>query len=758
MTEANVPVAENMTSKQGSVVIAYHEATQCYFCPETEELVFIAASHAGKFETHWRVMNMHMDEFHQAKGNYSSALEHLAHAAATSTLSSLERGKRTTAVSAAESELEQKRKALQEHLGQFSLEGMSYDDVVELIPVFEKGVKNRRGSKPKPYVYVKKQYFRTTQEGRKLHTVALKGKDKKSAKESIYSKDKNGNTRIDTSMLAKQLTDLQWPKLKLELQDVLKWSGSDFDLDTLKSDFVLFDWAESWNNSLLAQTEGLGANVDVSRGAQFMRFASNVGASAQFDLAEGQASIKGEAKASVTMASASVNLEAFVPDRLGWKLSYTSANGHEFEMGMLRLHIIPQLTGFIGASVVVEGQLQVVVKGNQQMLVGQPGGRLPRFTDRNHRGAVFYKQMAEEDEGLQLTGEAFAGARAEASLSGGLQWLKPTPPPGVVFGLDGILKSTGEYTNFCTIGSNISGLAGAGIGGKFNCTFINGRFCFHVAASLCWGLGAKGGLIFEVGVNTIVEFGAWLVYQLYRLDYGFFELVDSDAFEAYSQYCVMQMADIEDNIYALYNASKIDVQLVYKDFLGFIRNIADEGLRSQEASQRRNRLATNTIAQKQDLLRYTPESKGMLLYLLTRHGKWDRLDTLNYGGDLLPDPFNDRKEAVLWVLRSIQTLAEWKKVLSRVTPDGTRLEESDSIVIDQEQKIVDFLQLGFNRDQDMYDAKANLSTIRNSLKKEVAWGYALAMNNTNYYKLNVADNPHYPQRCVFGPCEKEPVV
>ncbi len=145
--------------------------------------------------------------------------------------------------------------------------------------------------------------------------MSLKGKDKRSAQASIYSKDKNGKTVISGSNLAEQVMALEWPKIKLELRDVLKWSGSDFDLDKLKSDFVLFDWAESWSNSQFSGTRELNESLDLSRGAQFMRFASNVGASGEFDVAKGTAAFKGEATAALTVATGKVSYTAYVPDR-----------------------------------------------------------------------------------------------------------------------------------------------------------------------------------------------------------------------------------------------------------------------------------------------------------------------------------------------------------------------------------------------------------------------------------------------------------
>jgi len=755
MSQAETPDAVNRLSRKDTAEVAWYQAAQCYYRPETEELIFIADDHAGKFAGHWREMNLRMDEFHRANAQYSSALEHYAGAAAKAALLPQEEEKRRRAVAAAEAELEKSRAALKERLGEFSTSGMSYDDVVELIPVVH--AKAGRSGKPKRYAYVKKGYFSEGQTGKKLHAVSMKGKDKKSAKESIFSKDKHGNTLISTSKLAEQLTALEWPKIKLELKDVLKWAGSDFDLDELKKDFVLFDWAESWNHSLNKGTEKFSENVDVTRGAQFMRFVSNVGASGEFDVQKGNVAFKGEAKSSLTLASGLVNFNAYVPDRVGWALRYTNAKGVDFNMGMLRLCLTPELSGFIGASVHLEGQLQVVMQGDQQLLAGQPGGRLPRFSERKTRGAVFHQQMAAEDEGLKLTAQGFAGARVEGSLKGSLQWLKPTPPADLNSSVAGLLQSSGEYTDFCSIGGSIAGLAGAGAGGKFYCTFINGRFCFHVAASLCWGLGAKGGVICEVGTNNIVEFGAWLIYQLYRLDYGFFDLVDVGAFQAYSRYCVLQMADAERDLIKVYGDLKGGFDNVAEKFEQFVKIVADENKAKFEASKQRNQLAANVIARRQDLLIYTPETKGVLLYLLTRHGAWDHLDLDNRVKGVIPDLYWQRKEAVIKVLRSVQTRREWWQMLSRMTPDGKKKETNNdaSLIEQQEQNLVDFLKEGINRDGDFYKAREELAAIYNGLKINPALGYALAMNDTVYYRLNSISNPNYPVRCLFGPCAEQ---
>ncbi|ENU2137315.1 hypothetical protein [Klebsiella michiganensis] len=79
------------------------------------------------------------------------------------------------------------------------------------------------------------------------------------------------------------------------------------------------------------------------------------------------------------------------------------------------------------------------------------------------------------------------------------------------------------------------------------------------------------------------------------------------------------------------------------------------------------------------------------------------------------------------------------------------------MVQEQERQLREFLQEGFNRDDDMNRKAAELLVMQifNRLKteQELSRGYALAMNNTDWYNLNRAPNPHFPQRCEFGPCE-----
>jgi len=753
MSGADISVAENRICKSKPVVVAHHQSVQCYFRPETEELVFIADSEAAEFEAHWKEMQQCVNDFHQEKINYSVAIEEYGIAAETTTAPE---ASFHDAVVRAEKNLELKREKLKEKIGEFSTQDMKYNDVVELIPVSGQSAKRKAGKKRAPVVYVKKGYYSKGKDGRKLHTVSLKSSDKKGGAESIFERRSDGKIRrIDDQKLKRQLAGLNWPKIKIDLKDVVKWAGLGFDPEALSMDCSLFDWADSWNAAAQGEAKW-GDHIDFEGGAQFMRFVSNFGANVEIDPRKQQFSVKGEGGGSLTAAAGMASFSIYAPDRIGWALTVNPSDENEvpFDLGMMRLSLNVRLAAFIGATLQVEAQFQVVSSGDQQTVMGQPG-RLRRFSERRSRAYDFHQQMNSEDEGIELSAEAFAGARAEGTLTGSLQWLKPTAA-GETNG--GILETTGEYVDFCKIGPSIAGLAGVGAGLSFHCTFINGKFCFHFAASLCKGAGAKGGFICEVDGNTFLEFGAWLIYQLNERNYGFFRVMDEDAFEVYTKYCVMQMEVVEANVYEYYSLVKKTIENIADDFTKQVGELADETKKSIDASRRRNQLAKNVITRQLDLLRYTPEAKGILLHLLTRHGKWDNIDPGNIG---FLDRYGERKEAVLCVLRSIQSKPEWHKVLSRVNAQGNGPSEGyDELdaVERHERSLVDFLELGRDRDREFYEIKyerSELAIIYDRLKEFGSSGYALAMNDTVYYKLNVGRNPNYPRRCKFGPCSAD---
>lgn len=740
MSDNNKPVSQGqLDKKENNIITVEHESVDTYFITGTQELILLTAEASKQLDEHAREIMTCVDEHHKASENYSAALENYGKVYSqpekSAELDNLE-----NEVVAAEKILQEKKDALQSTLGDFEATGAGYKEVVELIPIATKkkpGSKRGVGSR---YAFVKKGYIDKLGVGVR-HKVKITGKDKASASESIFTRDGNKNIKgINTQKIKNQLKELDSDNTGIKY-----FSAEDIG----KVDKTLTDWADSWNKSLARANEtDVNANIDVSAGAQFLRFTSNSGASGEWDPYDGKLSFKVEHSSVLSIASGTVSAKFYMPDRIGWPLKYAVEDRVKpLDMGMLRVYFETSLIGFAGASAQVESQIQVTTIGTKQVVMGIREPELPRFRQRRATGAQFHnaREGKNEDEGLTASAEVFGGAKATLKLAGGVQWLQPKALTEYQGKTGEKAKAAAEFVDFCSISESLVGMAGLGIGGTFKCDFVNGRFCFKIAASLCVGVGAKGSFEAAVDYDKLSDFGGWLIYQLYGLDYAFFELVTERAFSTFSKVCVMMLTDIESEIKEFLKSTNATVITIEERFSDFVASI-EQGL---EASKKRNQLALNIISDKQCLLSYTPESKGMLIYLLTRHGVADHIDTDNRGDKIIPDIYSDRKNAIIIILASIQTQKEWFEVFSHCTADGSSLSGGNpalKYMVSQKQmnNLRDFLQEGMNRDHEM-------ETIYRRLRVNPAWGYPLVWNNSEAYRLYNGVNLLYSKSAMFSP-------
>lgn len=768
MTRQETPSSESqLNNSENSAKQVEHTSPTLYFRPDTEMLVLLSDEVSGGFDKHGKELADCVDLRKQAGEHYSSLIEKYGLLFAEVEKSDAQ-SKAEDEVAAAQAEYQKRIDELKAHIGEFAADKTGYEAVIELIPIKGTAKKGGRALKSNKYHYVKKGYFDGLKEKNKLHIMTLRGEDRDSAKESIYI-----NGRIDTTKLRKQLTDFKPPKLSPVKFGEVKIIP-DID-ETLK------DWADSWNFS----ANGKGSSgVDVSAGAQFMRFTSNLGAAGEFDPENGTVTTKVEGSAVLTVASACARATLYYPDRIGWALHFkhstkdtdsagqtSPADGDKkvttlsdvvssFNMGMMRVKLEADLVGFLGASVQAEGQVQVVLIGDgendQQLLSGRSDAKMPPFKGRRSKGAEITK-MEDSDKGVRRSAEVFGGAKVEASLKGVVQWLEPKSSEELR-GLKGEeKKAAADFKDICTIGGSIAGMIGIGRGSSFHCFFRNGKFHFKIAASLCCGPGAKGAFICDVNTENFVQFGSWLVYQLFILDYRFLEFIAQEAFEAYTQLCVLNVIEEITDIYkTLSDKSTMD------DISTLFRKKADEVVerisKGWQSSKKRNEISLKINSNPQGLLKYTPEAKGILLFILTRHGVLDHADTENYGDDFIPDIYGDRKKAIILVLESIQTKREWQKVMLHRTADGSEI--LSSTIEGQERELRGFLNKGKSRaeyfdslrnDLDSIQDKNELDKIYNRLKNLPSWGYPLVMNSTPEYALNIGVNQCYRNSNEFNP-------
>lgn len=778
MSGQQPPAAENTLSKsEENVVSVKHTSCQCYFRPETGDLIFLSESDSGEFDELTQKLSRLMALLDDAREKYSAAMQ--AYFNKKKDIVNQEKlPSYFNAVVAAELEVEKATKAIQQEVGEFDAE-KGYSPVVELISLepLKKSVYGRF------YCYLKKSDYDAFKE--KLTLFNLKN----FGSEDFYQRDKDGNIVA----INKDEIIARYKKIKESLSEMCGGSKS-FSLEG-EYDKSLADWADAWNERDDYSMEG--QIIDVSAGAQFLRFSSNAGASVEWDPRKGEGQIKGEAQAELILASAHASTTFYQPDRSGWQLKFIiNDENKEANLGVLRAKLEASLTGFAGASANIEGNLQFVVSDGQQKIMGirSPLSRL----EERLRG-IHVDTEKEPTLTMDVGGELFAGVKAGGTFGGALQWLKPfnslvehLPDMLRTFGIDAVLSGDkvldkviqsrdlltgdsaeeGEFTDFAAFNVGAEVQAGVGLSGDFSFTFEQGKFKFHVAAGICLGAGAEGSAQGEVSPQQFTEFAVWAVYQLYGMDYHHFKVISKDAFMALTYILLMGGKYVYENYF---NKLRVNISTVFEDFDDFIKEMATDISGAVEASNKRNQFAESINRSPSNVYAFTPEGKGIALYLLVQDGSYDRIDLNNHrlasvidntenGPILLPDTGHERKKAVLTILSSIQTRREWTEVLVRMTASGEKIPAAmpeARQVEHQEQIIRTFLQIGLNQDKklDALITQLELRDFRETyqrLKDKPAFGYPFAPNCSKQYALYCDDNPWYTSLCHIVP--QDPTV
>lgn len=761
MSEQSTPAATHSLSKvEKNVKVVFHKSCQCYFRIETLELIFVDETDAAELEKEMNKLCVLIDIQQKAKVDYSQAIEVYGEAmkdiANKDKLSEYE-----DKIATAEMALDEAIKALQSELGEFD-EQAGYKPVIELIPVqpLNKGIYGRC------YSYIKQSDYDALKSKFTIISVDTFSGD------AIFTKDDQGNiTGINISALKTKLASAQ--KVIKQMMDNTMAVSADISYET-----TLTDWADAWNNQYKEYSKE-GNYIDVSAGAQFLRLTANASTLNTWNPDTGEVQIKGEAKADFAIFCGKVNSTIYVPDRVGWELKFMVNDKKEAKIGVLRAKIDGELTGYVGASAQAEGNLQFVTFNNKQLLMGNrtPGSR---FAARKKEGVII-KDSKENPKGLELKGEAFGGAKVGGSLGGALQWLKPfnslvdeLPDMLHTFGLDSpalqkILPSIsqsekkkeahlGEFQDFASLTLGGDAELGIGLSGEFRVRFVKGKFRFHIKGSLCLGAGAKGEVEGEITPELFQEFAIWVIYQLYGIDYKHLTIITKEAFLALSYILIMGGKAIYEGYYKNISSEFEDIKA---DFNDFIVKISTELTEAKRRSTERNDFSDVINTDPGSVYMFSPEAKGIALYILTGDGAYDRIDINNQGDGFLPDTNKNRKRAVLHILSSIQTKREWKKVLTRITKDGTVFPgNEDAIVKLAQENLTTFLQIGFNRDKELEAIidKLNLrdfDEVMSRLKNSPAYGYAFSPNCSKQYYLHCDDNPFYTSLCHFVPVDTQ---
>ena len=782
----------SLSKEHSDIVDIESEPIQVYISPETEEIII--PENPKLFEDEWRLLHYYSEKSRQYEELYSESInllnriemnkqglksnddlkdEILAQSQKISKAIEKPIDLNSGSINELENLFSQSLTMLEDEKYQLKSEwedetmedGTTFSEIVELLPVMIKDPSKSGNIRTNRFAYLRKVVISEDRSNRikirELNSSTRESGSTKQGSDSIIEEDRHGNKRYNLGKLAKQLTT---PEAKSKLLEISLFGDSGYVLGDL-----IKPWAEELEN-ILSFDEELGI-LDISGGAQFMRYAYTAQIKSDIDLLKGRINLKGELSGEVALAKGAIAASIFIPDRLGilWQLEGLDSQGkvQSYPIGHFRLSLGADLTGFIGASVGICAQLSVqVVEQNgvkRQVLSGNKGGKKNKnFKSRNQQGNSINQQIKDTDaQGTSFDASAFAGARAEVGVVGALQWLKP-----LSFYSEEERKKLDnqlEFEDFASANPKVGLMAGIGAGFSFYCQLRDGKILIRCHASLCCGVGAKGSLEFAVDFTLIKQFLSWFAHQLFWSNYSYLEFIALDTFK-HLKYMMTLVIGFKESVSDLLATTLEKVTKI------FIRYVSSFSKKLEDVAER-NQLAENILNDEELLLFSPPESKGMLIALLMQVNALDKkgswwLPLLSpvYGiQQLLANHFyTKRSEAIIKILHTIQTQREWVQVMKNIELDTEKLDaaKSDAVAAENEQKLREFLSLGFFNLNSRYEqhyaelinqenlkqSEALLTSIKDIIAKKPAYGCPVMLNTCPEYQLRTENDGYLPWR------------
>lgn len=492
--------------------------------------------------------------------------------------------------------------------------------------------------------------------------------------------------KIDTEELIKQLKEAS---ASLKFEDELLED----------SNVVLTDWAKKMNKGLTWPKENDKPDdestyhqyVDISAQAQLMRYSQGAGLSAEFNPLEKKATAKMEGHSSFALGEAKASTELFIPDRLGMALLFpakASAGlaGDVCNMGAIRYTINAVLSGNVGASLGIELGVEADFSGEMAKGYGIKGSpaKLAPPPPPGQRKINLTIPLPDVQAGGEIG--AFAGVQAGGNVSGAIEWFDPHPDDDKQIAHDSnkkIVAKEKKFTAIAKLSLGVTVQAGAGGSAVFYVTYINSRFRIYCKAALCWGVGAKGSLGFEVDGNSFSAFMKSFMYMLRNVDYQ--KLEQMMAGDSFRSLCAIPLIMAAQGVQA--------VDAMYAETLDVLNALKQELLNENSRVKLMNSILSNP-----DQLKYTPpETKGALIAMLIDNTWVDWADPRNQNNDFFSinswkiGPLKKRKQAVFMAMKWIQSQADYRNVMQHLSslPGGKKGNEQLN-----EQRIIKFLSLG----------------------------------------------------------------
>lgn len=686
---APMPAKEAVTNtRQGSLEEAHAQKALLFLRPETGEIIAVPEIEGPRLRSHYMKWSALMADYHAANAALMACdIRRMALAQADATKKFVDPQIQEEVQRNWEWAIKWRDEAhakLREELKPLDKIGTSGKQLVELIPLMEKegdnpyqltiendgpeldgtdlkhswGIKGGVGlrdkfnafSDPKNPAQLPEKlvYVRSDQ----LKPAWPKFKDAQSVKWSeVYQKGPGGQRKLDQTKLKRYVTE-QVKKVKIESKDFIK-------LEAEKCGTLASEWAEQWNKTANWRQEGklvagpLTGDIDLSAEAALMRYLMGGSLNATFDPFKAGVNFKAEGGAEVALAEGKAGASLYLPSMDGWMLYLMDLERARYDLGAIRVGASCELKGAVGASLAGELSLGVEMKdveitdANGKKLIAKAPHIYGRPAPKGSRRARAVEVSGTEpvnvggvDAGLNV----FAGAKANAELKGALQWRNPE-------------TRDKAFEDFASVAPSVGGMAGLGGKTKLQVQYVDGVFRIVADAGICLGIGPQGKIEFAVGAKQIAQFMMWFYYQLYHVNFSNLKIIGETAFNAARDIAFLAV-EAEEDIQKFIGQIEEDIN----DF------VAAASIRYKKA-EARQALAGRILRDPWALKYSTPETKGMLIYQLSRFGKEDWATT---GFKLGQDYLAQQRLAILRVLRFAQTKADADNILQHIHSRGTK--------------------------------------------------------------------------------------
>lgn len=759
-------VSENKsgeTRQNHSVVTeAKGEAHIAYLIPQTGEVILVPAKDYTKFRNHYSKWNKLIAEQHLANTFYQLCEEKLQEIEADSAKNggklSVEKTNAEEVWKSAAIAVNKANEALRkadynDKVGLGTLEKIPENkkpivsiknarkELVELIPISTGGMESEPDApfkKTKTFRWAGKNYdeWKKDYHGEELDKLAsnflnvvhsdvlLDGvngknsekwpvfKDAGAAKwDDVFKADENGKRTLEKHLgkyIAEQLKDYKLNYFKRQI--LPEEAGHILEEKLLK-----------WNLKKSYQKDGsgelFGVKYDFSNSAALMRYTYGATVSGDFQPLLGKVAFKAEGSGQFAIAEGKATAKIYAPKPDGWKLFFyvekvvTNKDGSKtrkkirIDLGELRFEFALKLEGLAGASIAAETSINIQMKNKEEpMVVGEPD---VRPTNRPQIKETFLGNTpaAAAKAGI----DAFAGLKAGGEISGALQWRNP----------DNKEKKFEDFARLC---AEAHLMAGAGISAKFCVDYVEGKFRVSLAAGVCWGVGGKAGIGFEVGPGEIVSFLKWAYYQLYLADYTLLEYITDDGFKAWKYFTFLSIAS------PIGTAASVG-GLVILDLLGReiikLSEHVDKHVNTLKADmavgKMRRDLAKSIKYFDKDVRFSPPETRGMLIYQMMQINEkaWKEVIAGN-------STLNEERDAILTILLQVQTERDFHNSIQHIHQDGEKGSYDANY-----KRLTQFMNNGNYKGQ----IEEVLRIIRARLHTKPTLGYSLFQNDSTEYDL-----------------------